>query len=383
MTTVWKLHNTVMPYAWGSHSMLAQLRGEQTPTLQPEAELWMGAHPKAPSRLALGRRETPLPEAIAADPTAMLGAGAALPFLFKVLAVERPLSIQAHPNAQQAAAGYAREMEQGVPTELRSYLAPNPKRELVCALEPFQAMAGFRPLREFAALLEQFGLLHFYDDLTGSELVDKASFRRFFQALMQTSPADLGQMIAQATGQGHTGPVFDLMTRLQALYPNDPGVLAPLFLNTFTLQPGEALYLEEGMPHAYLDGLAVEVMTNSDNVLRCGLTPKHRDVPELLRVLDWLFERPRVLRPVPVDDAEQTWKLVEPAFKLSRLHLQGIPLDRQVTSAEILLVTEGQCVLTAGEDMVLLKRGESAFVAAGAGELVLEGTGTVYRVRVS
>ncbi len=296
------LDNTVRPYAWGSPTAIPHLLGVE-PTGEPQAEMWMGAHPGAPSRTARGT----LVEVIEADPERELGAravakfGPRLPFLLKILAAGAPLSLQVHPNLAQAREGYADEERRGVPADAphRNYKDANHKPELICALTEFDGLCGFRDPAQAADLLDGLGVdsLKPYVDLLHAHPED-AALREVLTAVLSADPEEMARTVAEATAActrlgGAYAPYADIAHH----YPGDPGVIAAMLLNHVRLQPGEALFLGAGIPHAYLNGLGVEIMANSDNVLRCGLTPKHVDVPELLRIVRFEPSDPGVLRP--------------------------------------------------------------------------------------
>lgn len=301
-----QLEGTLRAYPWGSRTLLAELRGLPAPTASPEAELWFGAHPAAPSTIA-GR---PLNDIIAADPEAALGKrvaqqfGGQLPFLVKLLAAGEPLSIQAHPSRAQAEEGFARENAEGIALTdpRRSYKDPNHKPEIITALTPFRALAGFRPPERTKALFDALGGLGRYSSMLGADHPEE-SLRAVFTTLISL-PTSLRASLLDDVNVAATGlitaggepwivDVAQTYVQLNQRYPGDVGALAALMLNLVTLTPGDALYLDAGQPHAYLSGLGVEVMANSDNVLRGGLTSKHVDVPELARVLNFeALDRP-------------------------------------------------------------------------------------------
>lgn len=288
------LDNPVQNYAWGSGSAIAELLGRPSPDGRPEAELWIGAHPQAPSRLALPGGPHTLDALIRSAPEAMLGSQAArrwggeLPLLMKMIAAAEPLSIQCHPNREQAMAGFARENARGLPlgSPRRNYRDANPKPELVVALTRLVGLKGFRPLEEIARGLRSLEIPELRNALASFD--EAEGLQRLF-AWLWTRPAEervplVDRAVAAAARQRDQVPTFAWMERLQAKYPGDIGVLAPLLLNLFELAPEDGLFLAAGELHSYLEGTAMEVMASSDNVLRGGLTSKHVDVPELLAV---------------------------------------------------------------------------------------------------
>ncbi|AZM53606.1 mannose-6-phosphate isomerase, class I [Streptomyces sp. WAC 01529] len=379
-----RLTNTIRPYAWGSTTALAQLLGVE-PSGDPQAEMWMGAHPGAPSRTERGA----LNEVIEADPERELGPeavakfGPRLPFLFKILAAGAPLSLQVHPDLAQAKEGYADEERRGVPVDApnRNYKDANHKPELICALTPFDGLCGFRAPGETADLLEALGVdsLKPYVDLLRAH-PEEAALREVLTAVLSADPEQMAETVTAFTAAAQRlGGAYAPYADLAHHYPGDPGVIAAMLLNHVRLQPGEALFLGAGVPHAYLDGLGVEIMANSDNVLRCGLTPKHVDVPELLRVVRFEASDPGVLRPEASPAGEEVYETPIDEFRLSRLVLPegAAPQDLTATTPQILLCTAG--TVRAGE--LTLTPGQSAFVPAGE-KAEVSGVGTVFRATV-
>ena len=304
-----QLHGIIRNYDWGSKTALAQLSGRPVPSIEPEAEMWFGAHPGSPSLLGNSvdpsGTNTSLLDAIEASPRAALGANVAerygrLPFLLKLLAADRALSIQVHPTKQQAEEGFARENAEGVPLDAfhRNYKDDNHKPELLVALTEFRAMAGFRPIKRTLELLDTLGVdplttatEALRNDPTSAGLL--ASLEGFF-GLERTEVSSILDALlprAREIASGTPGQSKWMEQTLQGVvkiaeqYPGDVGILVALLLNHLALQPGEAIYLDAGQLHAYLDGLGVEIMANSDNVLRGGLTSKNIDVPELMNLV--------------------------------------------------------------------------------------------------
>ncbi|MFI5664736.1 mannose-6-phosphate isomerase, class I [Streptomyces sp. NPDC051684] len=379
-----RLTNTVRPYAWGSTTAIPQLIGAE-PTGEPQAEMWMGAHPGAPSRTERG----PLNEVVDAHPADELGTAAVdkfgprLPFLLKLLAAGAPLSLQVHPNLQQAKEGYEDEEQRGVPIDAphRNYKDANHKPELICALTPFDGLCGFRAPEEAAKLLEGLGVdsLKPYADLLRAH-PEEAALREVLTAVLTADPAEMEHTVAEATAAAQRiGGAYEPYAGIAHHYPGDPGVIAAMLLNYVQLQPGEALFLGAGVPHAYLDGLGVEIMANSDNVLRCGLTPKHVDVPELLRIVRFEATDPGVLRPEASPNGEEVYDTPIDEFRLSRFVLpeSGAGHDLTAATPQILLCTAG--TVRAGE--LALAPGESAFVPAGE-KVDVSGFGTLFRATV-
>ena len=278
--------NTPRDYGWGSTTAISELLGT-VPSGRPEAELWLGAHPGSPSRLV---------KADGRDGGTLAGiVQGRLPFLMKVLAAASPLSLQAHPTTAQAEAGFAAENAAGVPLDDpdRNYKDAFHKPELLYALsEEFRALCGFRPVTETRTLLLPVSGDQRIAPLLDM-LVDDSSLRATFEWLISRGDG-VDELIAAVVEASAVADdvAWDTVRRLADSFPGDPGIAISLLMHTAVLRPGQALYLPAGNIHAYLEGLGIELMASSDNVLRGGLTPKHVDVPELLKVLDF--------RPLPL-----------------------------------------------------------------------------------
>lgn len=358
------------------------------PSDHPEAEIWLGAHPADSAHVVHEGGSTPLLTLIDGDPGTHLGGSAQhyesrLPYLLKLLAAEEPLSLQAHPSSAQAREGFARENAAGVPIDspVRNYRDPNHKPELIVALTEFEALAGFRRPTDTVELLDALAVpaLGGYRTLLAAQ-PDASGLRTVFtswitlpgQALDDILPAVAQGCIDYLSGPARTdGGRFAAEARtlleLGESYPGDAGVLAALLLNRVTLTPGQGLYLDAGNLHAYLRGTGVEIMANSDNVLRGGLTPKHVDVPELLRVLD--FEPADISPITPGVDDRPTYQYPTPApeFALSRT---GVATGETVavpgSGPRILLCTSGTVVAgtKGGQVELTVPQGGSAWIPA-------------------
>ncbi|MBS2013802.1 MAG: mannose-6-phosphate isomerase, class I [Deltaproteobacteria bacterium] len=351
-----RLECAVMPYAWGSRSAIAELLGKPSPAPAPEAELWMGAHPLAPSRLARDGAATTLLAAIDGAPERELGRattsafGARLPFLLKVLAAETPLSLQAHPTEARAREGFADEDRRGIARDAptRNYKDASHKPELLCALTPFDALCGFRSRERTLALFDALSVPEVEPILAPLRATPgRTGLAETFRAIMTIPPGDRERIVGAvvAACADHRGPFASECSwagRIAKLYPGDPGILGALLLNLVHLEPGEAIYLDAGNLHAYLGGVGVEVMASSDNVLRGGLTPKHVDVPELMRVLDFSDGGVTPLRARAIDLDEEAWETPAREFRLSRVHVGSRTVEREVRGPEILLCVEGR-----------------------------------------
>ncbi len=394
---VFVLENPIQNYAWGSRTAIADLLGRPAPSALPEAELWIGAHPKAPSRVVAPAGFGTLDRAIQDDPVRILGHevcdqfGNELPFLLKVLAAAEPLSIQAHPSHEQARRGWARENAEGVPVDAprRNYKDPNHKPELVSALTPFTALEGFRPLDEIARNLEPVARPEIAPELGRlAREQTPLALRALFARLMTLDPEEQGPVLKRATAEAarrrKRDPAWEWVARLMTHYPADVSALAPLYLNVLTLAPGDALFLPAGELHAYLEGTAIEIMANSDNVLRGGLTPKHVDVPELLATLVFEGRAPEVLKPVESGPGERVYRTPAREFELGLL---DVAADRPFTPSpgrgvEILLGLAGEARILAGSEVTPLGTGRSVLVPASLESYAIEGEGRVCRARV-
>lgn len=373
---------TPRSYAWGSTTAIPQLLGVP-PTGEPQAELWLGCHPADPARVSGGGT---LLECIDADPETELGPalvhehGPRLPFLLKVLAAGSPLSLQAHPGPARARAGYDEEERAGVPLDApeRRYKDPYAKPELLCALTPFDVVAGFRPATDSARLLEELDVPELKPYV--EKLADNG-VQETFTALL-TLPDNARIELVDAVVRGCTGrhePAFATVAELGAAYPGDIGVVASLLLHRLTLQPGEAIYLPPGNLHAYLHGLGVEIMGNSDNVLRGGLTPKYVDVPELLSVLDFTAGPPPLVTPHRVG-GEEVYPTPAREFRLSRLAVPSSPPAVLGSGhPQVLLCASGHIALRSRDDELVLPRGRAAFVSATEPPIRVTGDGLLFR----
>jgi mannose-6-phosphate isomerase len=382
-----RLTNPTQPYAWGSITAIPDLLGLPA-TAEPVAESWMGAHPSAPSRLTS-------PDGLGPEVVARFGT--TLPYLLKVLAAERPLSLQVHPDIEQARRGFAAEEAAGIPVDAphRSYRDSNHKPELVYALTPFDALCGFRAPRRAAQLLKGLdaplarrlhGLLTAQPSAEGT----RAAFTQLLQPATRPDPAEVravARACAARLAGGSPWPKADRTLGLLAeAYPGDPGAVTSLLLNPVTLQPGEAMFIPAGGVHAYLQGLAIEIMASSDNVLRAGLTPKHVDVDELLRTVDYAAAPPIRIAPEVFHGATRVYCVPVDDFELSVTAVQDEvvhPLPGR--GPRILLCLDGELTISSPEvpgTGIALGKGESLFAPASDGRLTARGSGTVVQADV-
>lgn len=398
------LINVIQEYAWGSITAIPELLGTTPNPQRPQAELWMGAHPKAPSRVRLGDRDSSLADVIAAQPVDLLGKAAAgkfanqMPFLFKVLAAAQPLSIQAHPGKKQAVAGFEKENEMGIPLDAphRNYRDDNHKPECICAMTPFWALRGFRPVSETLALMENLrGASTTFERIIASieRNPNGEGLKHFFQSLLTLKPdqrnAIIRHVVNTASKKGKRDAAFEWIGKLHDAYPEDIGILSPLFLNLVCLKLQEAMFLPAGELHAYLEGVGIELMANSDNVLRGGLTPKHIDVPELLNNLNFQPAPVDILLPEAVDKHESVYPSFADEFVLSVITIKPGEqyTGKKERGLEILLCTQGQGEIleqykNASQTCIPFKKGMSFVVPAAVNSYGINGEATLFKAAV-
>ena len=375
-----KIANQARNYAWGSRTLIADYFGPQiTATNEPMAEIWFGTHSGSPSVLAENPEKTLVSE---------LG-GQELNFLMKILAADQPLSIQAHPNSAQAKAGFERENSQGIAIDAknRNYKDDQPKPEIIVALSEFEALCGFKPIDELDALLEDMethtGVSEGFRTMSANWrklLHETDGLKKVFTDISHRR-GNLDGFTAELTAMADFEARFALSERLNLLYPGDPGVVLALLMNHIFLEPGQALFLDAGNVHAYLSGLGVEVMAASDNVLRGGLTPKHIDVDELERVVD--FHAGKI---APVTPREVVQGLIEypcntDAFLLYKAEPSGdrVLADLSMPGESVILCTAGEIALSNSlEERVILRRGEAAYMSSEAKFFTISGSGTAF-----
>ncbi len=403
----WEMVNAVREYDWGSTRALAVLQGRE-PSGRPEAELWMGAHPMAPSCLRLaGGSEVSLAAVIETDPVAVLGRectarfGARLPFLLKVLAVERALSIQVHPSRAQAAAGFAREQAACVPQAERSYVDPYAKPEMLLPVTEFAAMAGLRRRDQVVQMLAGLDVPALRPVLLALKSQAGQAGPAGTLATLATWPRAQRHALARSI-RDHarsllSGPAASLdadqrsslewVNTLANQYPSDPLVVAPLVLRLHRLQAGQAIYLPAGVPHAYLSGIGLEIMASSDNVVRAGLTNKHVDGQALVHLLDPdampSLEVPRAA----LSSHEMRWQPPVPEFALSQVVVDNVrvTLSRKPgdpVGPEVLLCLRGEVTVLSHRHNLSLRAGQSAFLCASTSPAALAGKGEVYRASI-
>lgn len=403
---IYRLRNSVQHYDWGSKTHIQDLLGVEEDT--PAAELWMGAHPKAPSEVILPEGRKSLEELIRENPERVLGRAAAgrfdggLPFLFKALAAARALSIQAHPDKKTAEAGYRRENDAGIPLDAfeRNYRDDNHKPEILCAVTDFHGLCGFRKPSEIVSFFENLAVPELepcIEPLKGSagptdypgSVSEEGALKGFLSRLLGMDEAARRAAVDAAVRNSRGGsPEERWVRRLARDYPADTGVLAPYYLNLFTLEPGEAVYLSARVLHAYLEGFGIELMANSDNVLRGGLTSKHVDVPELEAVLHFAAEPPSRIGGVQEAPGVLSYSTPAEEFDLLRLEpaaaegkrIEAVRNDR--VGIYICTGGTGRVAGIGGEFFLDFSKGDSFIAFASAGGFVLEGECVLYEATV-
>jgi len=370
---LFRLKNQIKHYEWGSRELLPQFLNIENNKGEPCAEMWMGTHDLSPSQTEVN-----------GDLINLTEISGELPFLFKLLAVEKPLSIQAHPNKAQAEEGFKREESRGlsIKNPTRNYRDKNHKPEILCALSSFTLMAGFReadricvslkellltapPLKEIISpllrALEADSLSSFYHILCGLSRIEREYLSTFIRE------KDIAREGAISQTQ------WDLMKDFASQYPGDPAILSPLFLNIFTLQPGQAVFIPSGVLHAYLSGFGVELMASSDNVLRGGLTPKHIDTGELMNILYFVPFIPQIITP-PSSTAWFCYNTPCGDFSLSMMKGEGREKAFPVKGPVICIITEGR--LSAGNE--IFRKGESFYLPQEDAAYMFNGNYSLY-----
>ncbi len=393
---IFKLKGVIQHYAWGGHLFIPQLLNSDEPTDKPSAEYWMGAHPSAPSKLLVGQDWVSLNQLITEDPattitTSVMGRFGELPYLFKVLDVKDMLSIQVHPTKESAEIGFAEENKAGIPINAphRNYKDQNHKPEVMVALSEFWLLHGFKSkeaLEEVLIDTQELKIL--------LPLFRQAGIKGLYQFVMEMEQEDVNNMLAPLVKRAirlkkegsidKTNPGWwaAKLYEENGITENiDRGIFSIYFFNIVYVDKGGAVFQKAGVPHAYLEGQNIELMANSDNVLRGGLTPKHVDVPELMK--HTLFESvvPNVMKGNPGAGGEVVYPCPVPDFGLSKIELKtGENYFGKSFSLEIMIVTEGAVIVN---QHLVLKKGEAAAVLADT-PYELNGTGnsTIFKAFV-
>lgn len=400
-----KLDNPIQRYAWGSRDGITEALGVPNPGGGYFAELWMGAHPSAPSKTMIDGRLIGLDELIEREPERYLGPrcvarfGGELPFLFKALSAGTPLSIQAHPSKRKAEIGFDRENLGGVPVDApeRNYRDSNSKPEASVALTQLELLCGFRPIGEMLDIVRAIGSSQ-YSKLFGrlEKNPGRVELSVLFYGLVSAEEpyklrflegvrSRIEQVLECGSAPEGLEPVFRWVLRLMGIFPGDIGALAPIILNLVEIEPGQSVFIAPGELHAYLSGTCLEIMANSDNVIRGALTGKHIDLPELVSVLSFNPERVAPVLPEKTSELEDSYPIFVPDFQVSRIALKpGDAWARRGSGPEILLCARGSASISGpGGELLALERGESAFAAAAAGGFEVSSVGGALLYRAS
>ena len=390
MGEIFSLKNQIQNYAWGSREILGRMRGVPVPTEQPEAEVWVGAHPAAPSRATVDGAESPLNELIVENPSRFLRPDRTsdwFPFLFKILAIDAPLSIQVHPTPEQAIAGFEDEQARGtaIDAPYRNYKDRYSKPETVIALSPMRVLTGVRPVEQLKTLAAAFGAAWLAER---AELSPKQLLTEIIRLPEETASAAVQHLVDTAAGLlGASNDVVadaaELVRIVDGKYPGDRGLLVAFVMNLVHLAPGESAFTPDGQVHAYVSGTAIELMNPSDNVMRAGLTAKHIDTEELIKVLGEKQDAPVIQRPNPEDGPLGTYAMWDERMSVTRVRIEeGKPLSYTFKGISAALSVAGKVTIQAkdgnGTDEFVLGATESVLHVGEPSEAVLSGSGELY-----
>lgn len=390
MGEIFSLKNQIQNYAWGSREILGRMRGVPVPTEQPEAEVWVGAHPAAPSRATVDGAESPLNELIVENPSRFLRPDRTsdwFPFLFKILAIDAPLSIQVHPTPEQAIAGFEDEQARGIAIDApyRNYKDRYSKPETVIALSPMRVLTGVRPVEQLKTLAAAFGAAWLAER---AELSPKQLLTEIIRLPEETASAAVQHLVDTAPGLlGASNDVVadaaELVRIGDGKYPGDRGLLVAFVMNLVHLAPGESAFTPDGQVHAYVSGTAIELMNPSDNVMRAGLTAKHIDTEELIKVLGEKQDAPVIQRPNPEDGPLGTYAMWDERMSVTRVRVEeGKPLSYTFKGISAALSVAGKVTIQAkdgnGTDEFVLGATESVLHVGEPSEAVLSGSGELY-----
>ena len=390
MGEIFSLKNQIQNYAWGSREILGRMRGVPVPTEQPEAEVWVGAHPAAPSRATVDGAESPLNELIVENPSRFLRPDRTsdwFPFLFKILAIDAPLSIQVHPTPEQAIAGFEDEQARGIAIDApyRNYKDRYSKPETVIALSPMRVLTGVRPVEQLKTLAAAFGAAWLAER---AELSPKQLLTEIIRLPEETASAAVQHLVDTAPGLlGASNDVVadaaELVRIVDGKYPGDRGLLVAFVMNLVHLAPGESAFTPDGQVHAYVSGTAIELMNPSDNVMRAGLTAKHIDTEELIKVLGEKQDAPVIQRPNPEDGPLGTYAMWDERMSVTRVLVEeGKPLSYTFKGISAALSVAGKVTIQAkdgnGTDEFVLGATESVLHVGEPSEAVLSGSGELY-----
>ena len=379
------LSPNIQHYHWGDYSFIHELQGRPKGD-QPEAELWMGAHPTSPSRTVESDRG--LDDIISTDPHNTLGPQASdfqneLPFIMKILAIREPLSIQVHPNAQQAEEGFTSAQSSLIGAQ--SYSSPRGKEEIVCALTETDLKFGFREVNEIHAIIDAAGhseLSWLKESL--SEETPTESLKETIQKILSTDSDTIRSITSTVLSSDMSATVINekemiYFTDLSETYPDDSGLLLFLLMNFVTLEPGDFIYVSPGVTHAYLRGNVVEVTSNSDNVIRCGLTPKYVNAQEFLSIASFVSEQPQIQTPTESVHTYESPTL----FMLTRLNLDE-EFEATLYGPEILISAQNNFNITNNKgESIHVEQGQPVWVPHSDSSYKITGNCLVFRCSIN
>lgn len=387
-TKIFRLEGKVQHYAWGGNAYIPSLLSQGNPDGKPFAEYWMGAHDNAPSLVVTSEGKIPLNEFIAKDPLGLLGKQVndtfgRLPYLLKVLDVNDMLSIQVHPTKSAAVAEFEAENKKGTPLSAanRNYKDDNHKPELMVALSDFWLLHGFRNTDETAVIIGKIPELNFLIPYH-----DDGDHTRIYRHVMTMPQEEVNQALQPLLDR--IIPLYqdgkldkndpDFWAARAALTFNEPGridrgIFSIYLFNLVKMEPDFAIFQDAGVPHAYLFGQNMEIMANSDNVLRGGLTNKHVDVEELMKHVKFTSVEPQLLvGSVEMESpdgqvAETRFKTPAPDFELRQIWLpEGESLTLPVHTTDVFFILSGNAEVKSGDTSLALKRGEAMLAIPGA-----------------
>lgn len=383
---LYMLKNRIQDYKWGSVDLMTGFFGIANDSKKPQAEMWMGAHPGASSMIDISGKTANLDIIIKKNPEHFLGRetsekfSSRLPFLFKILAAGNPLSIQAHPDRQQAVLGFKRENSLGIPVDdpKRNYKDDNHKPEIICAVSEFHALRGFRNGK---SIISDIGSINndILNDIAGN-LLQENGYRLFFKQLMTLNDNDRKSVLKDTAewASAENNPVRGWVKKLLKIYPDDIAVLSPVYLNLVILNSGDAMFLEAGELHAYLSGIGIELMANSDNVLRGGLTVKNVDLDELDCILKYNECNPEILKSNSENDSCYYFDTKADEFRLSRINLEKKIEIEKACGPHIIICQDGFADIFQGDDSVFLSKGDSVFISPSDDSIIISGEGVFY-----
>ena len=379
------LASNIQHYHWGDYAFIPELQGRPKGD-QPEAELWIGAHPTSPSKTLETNRG--LDDIISTDPQNTLGPQASdfqneLPFIMKILAIREPLSIQVHPNTQQAEEGFT--STQSSLTGAQSYSSPRGKEEVVCALTQTDLKFGFREVNEIHSIIDAIGdpdLSVIRESL--SQETSSQGLKKVIKKILSIEPNQMGSIMSAVVSADMSGTVINekeltYFTNLSETYSDDPGLLVFLLLNFVSLEPGDFLYVSPRVTHAYLSGNVVEITSNSDNVIRCGLTPKQVNAQEFLSIASFVSDKPQIQKPA---ESHHSYESPTP-FMLTRLDLNE-EFETAVNGPEILISTQNNFNITNNKgESIHVEQGQPVWVPHSDSSYKITGNCLVFRCAIN